>query len=81
MYSNSSVSPPSLNELLNVRLIRPWALYVRLLILAAAFTWMWSMTRASVLSILTSALLSAFLSNSRRISALFFGQRPWDPAA
>lgn len=41
---------------------------------------MWSITRASVFSIFTSALLSAFFRSSRRTVALFFGHRPWDPA-
>lgn len=60
-----------------VRLIRPWALYVLLLILGAALTWMWSTTKWSVSSPLNSALLSAFFNSWSRNSADFLGHRPW----
>ena len=60
-----------------IRLILPWALYVRLLIFGAALTWMWSTTRWSVSSPLNSALLSAFFKSCSKNSADFLGHLPW----
>ena len=67
-------------QCLHSRFILPWARYVLLLIFGALLTWMWSTTSASVFSILTSALLSAFLNRWSKNLALLCGHRPCDPA-
>jgi len=58
-------------------LIRPWALYVRLLVFGAWLTWMWSTTKWSTSKPLISALLSAFFKSCRTKSQDFSGHLPW----
>lgn len=58
-------------------LIRPCALYVRLLIFGALLIWMWLMYNFSTSKLLKSALASALLSRWSKCSADFAGQRPW----